>query len=65
MPLSVMKQLNLQVIKPYKDLYYFDSNKVKCLGVIKDMVVSLAQILARSLVMDVVVANIHVRFKML
>ena len=42
MPLSVMKQLNLQVTKPYRDLYSFDSNKVKCLGVIKDIVVSLA-----------------------
>ena len=65
MPLSVMKQLNLQVTKPYRDLYYFDSNKVKCIRVIKDMVVSLAQIPARSLVMDVVVANMPARFGML
>eukprot|EP00253_Pinus_taeda_P002724 PITA_02724 len=65
MPLSVMKQLNLQVTKPYRDLYSFDSNKVKCLGVIKDMVVSLAQIPTRSLVMDVVVADIPARFGML
>lgn len=43
-PLSVMKQLNLQVTKPYRDLYSFDSNKVKCLGVIKDLTLSLAQI---------------------
>ena len=42
MPLSVMKQLNLQVTKPYKDLYSFDSNKFKCLMVIKDMAVSLS-----------------------
>ena len=34
MPLSVMKQLNLQVTKPYIDLYSFDLNKVKCLSVI-------------------------------
>ena len=39
MPLSVMKQLNLQVTKPYKDLYSFDSHKVKCLGAIKDVLV--------------------------
>jgi len=62
MPLLVMKQLNLQVTKPYRDLYSFDSNKVKCLGVIKDLVVSLAQIPTRSLVMDVVVADIPARF---
>ena len=65
MPLSLMKQLNLQVTKPYRDLYSFDSNTVKCLGVIKDMVVSLTQILARILGMDVVVANIPARFGML
>jgi len=65
MPLSIMKQLNLQVTKPYRDLYSFDSNKVKCLGVIKDMAVSLAQILARSMVMDVVVVDIPARFGML
>lgn len=65
MPLSVMKQLNLQVIELYRDLYSFDSNKFKCLGVIKDMVVSLAQIPSRNLVMDVVVADISTRFGML
>ena len=65
MPLSVMKQLNLQVTKPYRDLYSFDSHKVKCLGGIKYMVVSLAQIPAKSLVMDVVVVDIPARFGML
>jgi len=65
MPLSVMKQLNQQVTKPYRDLYSFDSNKFKCLGIIKDMGVSLAQIPSRSLVMDVVVENILARFGML
>jgi len=53
------------VTKPYRDLYSFDSNKVKCLGVIKDLAVSLARIPARSLVMDVVVADIPARFGML
>lgn len=41
-PLLVMKQLNLQIKKHYKDLYYFDSKKVKYVGLIKDLVVSLA-----------------------
>ena len=44
MPLSIMKELNLQITKPYRDLYSFDSKGVKCVGLIKDMVVSLAQI---------------------
>lgn len=58
----VMKQLDLQVTKPYRDLYSFDSRKVRCLGVIKGLIVSLARILARSLAMDVVVADILDRF---
>ena len=58
MPLFVMKELNLQITKPYRDLQSFDSKRVKCVGLIKDMVVSLAQIPAKSIMMDVVVAAI-------
>ena len=65
MPLSVMKQLNLHITKPYKDLYSFDSKKVKCMGLFKYFVVSLAQIPASSIVMDVVVADILACFGML
>ena len=42
MPKEVMEALGLSITKPYHDLYAFDSRAVKCLGVIKDMVVSLA-----------------------
>jgi hypothetical protein len=38
---------------------------VKCLGVIKDLVVSLSQIPAKILVMDIVVADIPPRFGIL
>ena len=65
MPLSVMEQLGLQITRPYKDLYSFDSKRVKCLGMIKDLVVNLAQIPAKSVVMDIVVADIPARFGML
>lgn len=65
MPLSVMKQPNLQITKPYEDLYSFDSKRVKWIGFIKDLVVSLAQIPIKSIVMDVVVAYIPTRFGML
>lgn len=65
MPLSVMKQLNIHVAKPYKDLCSFAYKKVKCVGLIKDLVVSLAQILAKIIVMDVVVADIPTYFGML
>lgn len=42
MPLTVMEQLGLQITKPYKDLYSFESKIVKCLGMIKDQEVNLA-----------------------
>jgi len=44
MPKVVMEELGLEITKPYQDLYSFDYKKVKCLGLIKDMVVSLAQL---------------------
>ena len=47
MPLSVMEQLGLQITRPYKYLYSFDSKRVKCLGMIKYLVVNLAQIPAK------------------
>jgi hypothetical protein len=42
MPKVVMEELGLEITKPYQDIYSFDSQKVKCLGLIKDLVVSLA-----------------------
>ena len=44
MPKVIMDELGLDVTKPYKDLFLFDLRKVKCLGLIKDLVVSLSQI---------------------
>jgi len=41
MPKVIMDSLNLDITRPYKDLYSFDSKKVKCLGMIKHLVVSL------------------------
>jgi hypothetical protein len=42
MPKVVMEELGLEITKPYQDLYSFDSKKVKCLRLIKDMLASLA-----------------------
>jgi len=39
---TVMEKLGLEVTGPYEDLYYFDSNKVRCLDLIKDLCVTLA-----------------------
>ena len=60
-----MDQLGLDITRPYKDLFSCNSMKVKCLGLIKYLVVSLAQIPAKNMVMDVVVADIPPKFDML
>jgi ribonuclease HI len=64
-PKVVMHQLGLDITRPYKDLFSFDSRKVKCLGLIKYLVVPLSQIPAKNMVMDVVVADIPPKFGML
>jgi len=58
MPKVVMEELGLEVKKAYHDLYSFDSRRVQCLGVIKDLVVSLFQLPMKSVVMDIVVADV-------
>ena len=55
----------MEVTRPHKDLFSFDSNKVKCLGMIKYLVISLSQIRDKTLVMDVVVVSIPPKFGML
>jgi len=65
MPKAVMDELGLDITKPYHDLFSFDSRKVICLGLIKDLVINLAQLPMRSMVMDVVVADIPPKFGLL
>ena len=43
MPKAMMDDLVLIITKPYHDLFSFDSRKVKCLGLIKDLVINLSQ----------------------
>ena len=64
MPKSVMESLGLEITRPYKDLHSFDSSRVKCLGLIKDLCVNLAQILTKCLVMDLVVADVPPKYGM-
>ena len=40
-PKGVVEILGFEVTRPYKYLYSFDSRKVKCIGLIKYMVVTL------------------------
>ena len=65
MPKSVMEKLNLDITRPYKDLFSFDSRQVKCLGLIKDLCVSLVQYPAKIILMDIVVADIPPKYGML
>jgi ribonuclease HI len=65
MPKIIMEELGLEVTRTYHDLYYFDSRRVQCLGVIKDLVVSLFQLPMKSMVMDIVVADVPPKFGML
>jgi len=65
MPKTVMEELGLEFTRAYHDLYSFDSRRVRCLRVIKDLVVTLFQLPMKSLVMDIVVANVPPKFGML
>jgi hypothetical protein len=65
MPKVVMDELGLEVTRPYKELFSFDLRKFKCLGLIKDLVVSLAQIPSKNMVMDIVFVDIPLKFGML
>ena len=62
MPKAIMDILGLDITRPYHDIYSFDSGRVKCLGLIKDLVVSLEKMPAKSVLMDVAVADILPRY---
>jgi len=65
MPKVIMDQLQLEVTRTYHDLYTFDCKKVPCLGIIKDLVVTLAQILVKRVVLEIVVTDMPPKFGML
>jgi hypothetical protein len=65
MPKAVMEKLGLEVTRPYKDLHSFDSCKVRCIGLIKDLCITLVQIPTKNMVMDVVGVNIPPKYGML
>ena len=65
MPKVIMEKLGLSITQPYHDLYSFDLGRVKCIGLIKDLIVSLDQISAKNVLMDIVIADIPPQFGML
>jgi hypothetical protein len=65
MPKIVMKKLGLEITITYPDLYSFDATKLKCYGLIKDMVVTLAHLHVKRIMIDIVVANVPANYGML
>jgi hypothetical protein len=64
MPKAMMEKLGLYVNRPYKYFHSFDSSKVKCIGLIKYLCITLAQIPVKSMVMYIVVADIPLKYGM-
>jgi hypothetical protein len=62
MPKSIMDRLGLKITGPFGDLYSFDSRRVKCMGMIKDLVVTLTQVLVKNVLMDVVIIDIPPKY---
>lgn len=65
MPEVVKEELGLDIIIPYHDLFSFGSRKVKRLGLIKDLAITLTQLPMKSMIMDIVVAYVPPKFGML
>ena len=65
MPKVVMEELGLDITRPYHDLFSFNSRKVKCLELIKDLGITLTQLPMKSMMMDIVVADVSPKFGML
>lgn len=63
-PKAIMERLDLDISRPYKDLFSFDSSQVKCLGLIKDFCVTLVQCPAKNILMEIVVADIPPKYGM-
>ena len=62
MPRGIMEKLGLDITRPYKYLFSFDSSIVRFLGLIKDLCVTLSQIPVKCVVMDIVVADIPPKY---
>lgn len=65
MPKSVMEKLNLDITRLDRDLFSFDSSQVRCLGIFKDLCVSLVQYPTKTILMDIFVADIPPKYGML
>ena len=62
MPKAVMEELGLEITKTYHDLFSFDSKRVRCYGLIKDLAVTLTHASMKTMIMDIVIADIPPKF---
>ena len=65
MPKVIMERMGLEITRPHKDLFSFVSKRVQCVGLIKDVIAGLTQVPSKTVVMDIVVADIPPNFGML
>ena len=65
MPKAVMDELGLDITRPYHDLFSFDSRNAKCLGLIKDLAITLSQLPMKSMMMVIVVEDVPPMFGIL
>jgi len=65
MPKATMEKLGLDNTRTYHEFNSFHLGRVKCFGIIKDLVVPIDQILAKNVLKDVVVVDIPPWFGML
>jgi hypothetical protein len=61
-PKVVMDEVGLDITKTYHEIFSFDFRKVKFLGMIKDLVVTLTQAPMKTMLMDIVVVDIIPKF---
>ena len=64
MPKAVMDELGLEITKSYHNLFSFASRKVKFLGLIKNLAITLSQLPMKNMMTDIVVADVPCNFGM-
>lgn len=64
-PKEIMEKIRFYITQEYKDLYSFQSRSVRCLGMIKYLVFVHSQVPLKSIVMDVVVADVPTNYGMI
>ena len=59
-PKDIMESLGLNIIRHYSKIYSFDSKMVKCLGIIKDLVLMLTKLPTVSVINHFLTSPINI-----